>query len=367
MASELPILQACLRRVLLRWRLMLILRGLSVLAITGAILIILCLSAVHYLDPGSSVNFLLVAAALGGLVYLAYRHLFVPLRRTPSDLQVARYIEERHPDLNDALVSAVEYGDVRLRGPQKALLDQLLSRVSEFAEQIDFKRVVDRKRNYRLQAAAAAAALVLTALIVQDPGWFGSSVLRLVSWTGTGPASPGGIRVEPGDTRVRRGDSQAVTAILGRGLSMDPRLFVRFTRDEDWSVLDLHAADEEGTFTSSIHGIDEDGRYYVAVTGNRSKEFYITVFDPPFVERIDARYDFPAYTGLVPKLEEDRGDITAPVDTRIVLRITASKAISSAELRFSDGRSDDLAAAGKELEGTFVVREDLSYTIHLED
>lgn len=367
MESEKPTLHTFLRRVLHRWRLMLILRGASVLAIAGVVLLILCVTAVQVFDPGRAVGMLLVSAALAALGYLAFRYLAAPLRRTPTDLQVARYIEERHPELNDAFVSAVEYGDARLKSSQQALLDQLMEHVAEYTEQIDFKKVVDRRRHLRLHAAAAAAALLLFTLVILDPGFFGRSALRLVTWDFPVPAVPGGIAVEPGDTRVRRGESQIVTARLGSGLSLDPTLYFRFGQDEDWSTLDLHAADGERTFAASIHGISEDARYYVAVSETRSPEYRITAFDPPYVERIDVRYDFPAYTGLAAKIEEDRGDITAPVATRVSLAVTASKAVESAELRFSNGRSLALETAGGNLEGSFEVREDLSYTVHLVD
>ncbi len=367
MTSERSILQTCLRSVLRRWRLMLVFRGVSVLAIAGVMLFICGVAALHLFDPGVFARILFLAGATGALGWLAYRFLLVPLRRTPTDLQVARYIEERHPALNDAFVSAVEYGHGHLRRPQKVLMDQLLAHVADYTEQIDFKKIVDRKRYFTLQAAAAGAALVLAGLVFLEPGFFGRSALRLVSWTHAEPAAPGGIRVEPGDTRVRRGESLDVTAVLGSGLTPDPNLFVRFGNDENWSTLDLYETDGERTFSNRINGISEDARYYVAVTGTRSREYHIAAIDPPYVERIDARYVFPAYTELVAKVEEDRGDITAPVDTRVALRITASKAVRSAELRFSNGRVLELAVAGTDLEGSFVVREDLSYSIHLVD
>ena len=367
MTSERSILKTCLRSVLRRWRLMLVFRGVSVLAIAGVMLFICGVAALHLLDPGVFARILFLAGAAGALGWLAYRFLLVPLRRTPTDLQVARYIEERHPALNDAFVSAVEYGHGQLRRPQKVLMDQLLAHVADYTEQIDFKKIVDRKRYFTLQAAAAGATLVLAGLVFLEPGFFGRSALRLVSWTHAEPAAPGGIRLEPGDTRVRRGESLDVTAVLGSGLPPDPNLFVRFGNDENWSTLDLYETDGERTFSNRIHGISEDARYYVAVTGTRSKEFHIAAIDPPYVERIDARYVFPAYTELAAKVEEDRGDITAPVDTRVTLRITASKAVRSAELRFSNGRALELAVAGTDLEGSFVVREDLSYSIHLVD
>lgn len=367
MSTERSILQDALRSVLRRWRIMLVVRGVSAMAIAAVMLFLIGVTAVHFFDPGGLARILFLTAATGIIGWLVFRYLLAPLRQTPSDLQIARYIEERHPALNDALVSAVEYGDAELRRPQKDLMDQVLEYVAGYAELIEYKKVVDRRRHARIQAAAAGAVLVLAVLILLEPGYFGRTALRLVSWTQLEPALPGGIRVEPGDTRVRRGDSLAVTAILGSGLAPDPSLFVRFGQDEEWSTQELYATDGERTFAAEIHGIVENARYYVAVAETRSGEFLISAVDPPYIERIDARYDFPDYMELVSKTEEDRGDITAPVGTRVALRVTANKPVVSGELRFSDGRSVDLEVAGEDLEGSLVVREDLSYSIHVVD
>src|SRR5262245_7774359 len=43
-------------------------------------------------------------------VYVGARFLWRPLRRRISDVQVAQYIEERYPHLEDRLVTAVEFG-----------------------------------------------------------------------------------------------------------------------------------------------------------------------------------------------------------------------------------------------------------------
>lgn len=367
MSTERSMLQDALRSVLRRWRAMLVIRGVSVIAIAAVTLFLCGVSAVHFFDPGIPVRILFLTAAAGILGWLAFRFLLTPLHHSPSDLQVARYIEERHPALNDALVSAVEYGDSQLRGPQRDLMDQVLEYVAGYTEQIEYKKIVDRGRHARLQAGAAGTVLVLAGLIFLEPGYFGRSALRLVPWTQMEPALPGGIRVEPGDTRVRRGDNLTVTAILGSGLGPEPNLFVRFGQDVEWSKLDLYVTDSERTFSGDIHRIGENAQYYVAVAETRSGEFRISAIDPPFVERIDARYVFPDYMELVSKTEEDRGDITAPVGTRVALRITASKAVVSGAMRFSDGRSVELEVSGKDLEGAFVVREDLSYTIHVVD
>ena len=47
------------------------------------------------------------------VLFVAWQFLWVPLRRRISDVQIAQYVEERYPRLEDRLVTAVEFGDGR--------------------------------------------------------------------------------------------------------------------------------------------------------------------------------------------------------------------------------------------------------------
>src|SRR5262249_50076446 len=58
--------------------------------------------------PGA-VRALVLVATLGGAGYVAFLYLLRPLAAPADDLALALRIEERYPELNDALASAVQF------------------------------------------------------------------------------------------------------------------------------------------------------------------------------------------------------------------------------------------------------------------
>ena len=91
-----------------RWKAFLWLRGLAwVLGVTVVSLLIGLALANSTSISGWTVTglrFVLLAAVIATII----KALVLPLRRTPTDTQLARFIEEKNPGLNDSLVSAVD-------------------------------------------------------------------------------------------------------------------------------------------------------------------------------------------------------------------------------------------------------------------
>ncbi len=82
---------------------------------------------------------LLTLALLGAGGYLAVR-LLMPLRRSPSDQQIARYVEEQCPELDDLLVTAAQ----KLDAPQRGMLDGLmLGSAARRVSVIERERIID--------------------------------------------------------------------------------------------------------------------------------------------------------------------------------------------------------------------------------
>src|SRR5207247_8668369 len=81
----------------------------------------------------------------GGVVgFVAVRFLYLTLRRRVSDVQVAQYVEERYPKLEDRLVTAMEFG----RGDRisAGMLDLLIKDALDKTNRLDFSVFVNRKR-----------------------------------------------------------------------------------------------------------------------------------------------------------------------------------------------------------------------------
>src|SRR4051812_49442734 len=103
-------------RVRRRWRTLQALQAM-VRAALAASVVIGVLTVVTRWTPAAPVALTMIAllAALlliGGIAWSA-----LPLRAVPDDRQVARFIEEREPSLDDRLVSAVDVGGHPKRTP----------------------------------------------------------------------------------------------------------------------------------------------------------------------------------------------------------------------------------------------------------
>src|SRR5262249_18148090 len=137
-----------------------------------------------------------------------------PLRRAPQDANVARFIEERAPSLDDRLVSAVDVVQAKSadgKSTMPALADAMLADAAHRSSSIDVDTIVSSRSLRRAAAQAAAAAIVL----------------GLVLFTARGPARQAAdaasltlfparttLDVKPGNTRVKAGTPLAIEARL---------------------------------------------------------------------------------------------------------------------------------------------------------
>ena len=91
-----------------KWKTFLWVRGLAwVLGVLVASLVVGLLIADSKSVPYWAVSAMRFGLA-GALIFTVIRALVMPLRRPPTDLQLARFVEEKNPGLDERLVSAVE-------------------------------------------------------------------------------------------------------------------------------------------------------------------------------------------------------------------------------------------------------------------
>ncbi|MBT7369650.1 MAG: hypothetical protein HN816_03325, partial [Gammaproteobacteria bacterium] len=361
-------LRGHLDRVLRQWRLTIVLQGLAVIAATGVVLIGLSMLLDFLIGLDTPARMALLLVSLMGIILATIMGLIRPLRGIPDDLQIARYIEEQHPELNDGFVSAVEFEGQEMDGTARVFLDRLVGQVTDQSRQIDFSKVIDRRRLYQAEGMAVIAIVLLALFAIQDVELFGRSATRITApWTRPGTLLSTELSVNPGDARIPRGSSQVVDVKLLGKLVPSVRLMSRLEGQDEWYPVEMFETETSGAFTYELSGIAEHTEYYVDASPATSGTFAITVYDPPRVEQIDVTYRYPAYTGLSRKTEEDKGDITAPVGTTVSLAISANKEIESGHLAFSNDKSTNLKVDGMQMTGGFKVTEDLSYTVQLVD
>ena len=125
-------------------------RGVARAASLALLALALLLAADLLLTPSDLVMVVLAACAAGASAGVAARILW-PLRRRPSDRQVARYIEERCPELQDRLASAIDS-----RSAPSPFRGRVLDEAATRSRSVDLHRLVGARTLRRAVAGGSA-------------------------------------------------------------------------------------------------------------------------------------------------------------------------------------------------------------------
>ena len=300
------------------------------------------------------------AAALLAVAALALRT-FWPLRRPPTDRQLARYVEERCPELEDRLASAAGL-PAGVPAPFRALV---LRDAALAVRRIALGRTVPGRRLRRALLAAGVAAAVAGTIVV-----LGGPALERIARSAWLHAVPFGasFEVEPGDARVVAGDSLAIRARLrgtpGEPIRTLPAVTLRRPGAGPEVLAMRRAPDGYRLEVPAVHG---SFTYRVSAGAVASPDFEVTALETPGIERIDVEYRYPAHLGL-PVRVGGGGDVQAPEGTSVTVTVVADKRLRSGELRMGSGAALDLEPRGdRRWAASFDVLRDDSYRVRIVD
>lgn len=352
-----------LARVRARWRWLIALKAAvwAALGASGVLLAGLVLSVWTGRSPlGLAITgvFALVAAAV-----VATRALW-PARYVPTDAQVARFIEEQDPSLDDRLVSAVDVASGAARqAPPSALAAVMLADAGRRASQVDPAAVVKREWLRRAGAQAAIAGLVLVSV-----AYVGRGTARRAMDAVSLAAFPASVRLDvtPGHARVQAGSALTIEARLAGSTSPASAQLQR-ADGEEWLATEMPVG-EVGAFRINLDALAESFSYRVVVGNVTSPVFDVAVVRPPRVTRIDVEYEYPSALGLPVRTEEDGGDIYAPAGTKVTLHVHTDREAATGQMALGDGSAVPLSpAAGATLQVALTIQRDDSYRLRIAD
>ena len=307
---------------------------------------------------------LLVAVALAASVasaVLAWRQQGPPPTRT----RLARLAEDRLFGLDDRLATAVDVLERQSAGVEEPLTQLLLDDTARRVTQDDVELVVSSAtlRSAVYRAAAAVAVLVAIAVVAREPVGRAGRAVRLWAF----PARLA-LEVTPGDARVRPGavfTVRATTSETARGLV--PEITVRM---HDATRTARMKAQPDGAFGFGFESVPRSFAYHVQVAGHASREFQVTLLEPPRIGRIDLSYSYPSFANMAPRTETDGGDIYAPQGSRVTVRVTpktTTAPIGTAAIVLRNGEEIPLTAEGAQFVGALTVADDTAYRVRLRD
>ena len=368
MTAERQRLQATLRRVRRRFRSIASIRGLAWWLGLSLLVVAAAVTGVDYWNY-SQTSLLLARWTSLLIIGLSLAWLVVrPLARRISDIRIARTIEERYPQLQDRLVTATELtSPAGRRSRPHPFLPLLLRDAARQVRMVRPREIFNRREP--LQSVLVSAGLVLLFVLLQllGPHHFRYATLKLYAdgwWPRAAPLYR--IEVSPGDTRIRKGSDQTVTAKLEGFEAEQVQLFFHYARSGNWKSRLMTAQAGANRYGFSFVDVAEPIGYYVQAGNIRSAAYELSVMETARVRQIDLTYRFPAYTGLPRRTEQNGGDIEALRGTRVEVKAHLNQEANSARILLGDGTTIPMRKEeGPAVTGEIKVSGDSTYRIQL--
>ena len=336
------------------------------IVLTGILAIFIGEAFVDWLMPlPSAVRIALLVIGVGVIGYLLYKYLVQPIRASLTLRDIALNVERNHPNLEDRLVSAIEFGNRESADPIEAhMLQRLLDDTTERVKEIDFKATIDHSRTRKHVGIAALVVVGCFVLSMLFPTEIHTSLLRvLVPWEKTDPILTTKLVVEPGNARILRGKSLPIhVTVTGKSTEKVVLTYANVgeqgipaseTKETGQQINMLQNPDDKRGFAYEIFNIDADMEYYIVANEATSERYTVEVFEIPKVTEISVAYTYPDYTGLKPVVQTGTGNIQAVIGTQAEIKLTTNKAIQTATFtRRTDTKEGFLASAAEKLNMT---------------
>jgi hypothetical protein len=367
MNNQHRLLKEEINQVYRRWRQVVIFKGASkaLIVTVAALLLVFLVDTVFQLGPTFLIS-LLVLVAIVSLATL-YLALIRPLMRAPSQNQIARYIEEKNPNLEDRLISALELGGTTDPTVSAQILSKLLEDTRFHIEPLNLPKFVPAKAATAWGSFALATSVFLAAFVLSNLDFFTLKSNRIFTpWKIPTLKALPSLQVTPGDARIPTGSPLEIKASIN-GFEAEQATLYFTSNDTAWTTLEM---DQERTdsFLYNFFNVELASRYYVKIEDELSDIYQVSVYDAPKIKRVELTYTFPKYTGLKTKRERDGGDIWAPEGTTVRIRAFVDKPLKEGKVVL--GGTRELRTSIKAdtiLTASLKVTNDTFYKIHITD
>jgi hypothetical protein len=273
----------------------------------------------------------------------------------PDYREIARRIEQQHPELHALLVTAIEQQPDAETGQFNFLQQRVIDEAISESRKHPWLDAVSTRSIVGIEAAQVGAlAACFIALIALDQ--VGVRTTRVARHGHGGPTE---VSVTPGDASVERGMPLVVMAKFSGAVPSEAMLVIsgssrrqeaQPSREKDQSLL-TSAATMEGNdrryplsrnladpvFGGSIPEVGSNLTYHIEYGKERTRDFKLTVFDYPALQKADARVKFPDYTQQPEKSIEDTRRISAVEGSTLDYTLALNKPVARAQLRSKDG------------------------------
>ncbi len=292
----------------------------------------------------------------------------------PDYRAVARNIERQHPDMQALLLTAIEQEPKGLGGQLGYLQERVIGEALRHATKYDWLRSVSSKKLLLAELASIAALsfifLALLQLLPSVPSLFTIDRGVLVG-------RDYNITVSPGDTTVELGTAVVILARFDGRVPPEAKLWVG-PSEQGKQQIALTKNLDDPVFGGLIPEVNNNLLYHIEYAGRRTRDYRISAYEHPALQRADAKIVYPSYTKLPEKVIKNTRQISAIEGSQITLTFILNKPVTTAQLvpqgRLAKDKSvldlsadDESANGGNTYTTSITVTRSQRYELHLAD
>ncbi len=346
-------------------------------AILLLILIGLLESELYFASPVRKLIFYISAfiLTLSFCVYVLPSILkLVHLLKSRSDIELAKLVWGKHPEIADKLVDALQIYEQKSRSSNlysEELIDSAFAQLANEVLKVEWDKIDKSDSNKKFMSSLLILGGFILSLIFLPE--FGSSFIRILNYDKKflKPADYI-IKVSPGDTTIAKGANIKIKiqAIPQRPNLPTPNEIDLYLAQEGVKSFEIKKIKTEkkpsGEFEHEIYNIRAPLEYFVKVKDLKTEKFKIDVIDKPVVKLLRVQLIYPSYTSFDPiYLEDNTGDITAIAGTIAKFEILSNKSLDSAKIVLNNGFVSNLNISETMAKGSIKLMQSGTYHIEL--
>jgi hypothetical protein len=314
--------------------------GLAWLLISLVALVFVTLGFDYLLRADRPLRAVVMVVAVGGVAFVVWRQLIVPMRVPMDAAALTLLVERRWGQLGDRLISALQFTDrpdVIEAGMSEAMILRVADEANALAKPLNFKELVERRSLRRLAAIAVCTAALLAGFTVWQTDvmklWFQRNVaFAEVDWP-----QETYLEVLGEPFHVLRGSDLRVEIVVKEGVAPPyVTLHARYPSIGSTEERVEPAGNGQHSYVKLFPAVSEEFEFYV--TGgddyrDKRNKHSVHLIDPPKLEKVNFKVRYPNYTGRAPEfVDGGRAIIAVLVGGKVEVYGKANKDLRSAAI-----------------------------------
>ncbi len=287
----------------------------------------------------------------------------------PDYRAVARNIEQQHPDMQALLLAAIEQEPEGLGGQLGYLQERVIGEALRHATKHDWLRSVSSKSLLLAHfGGIAALSIIIMALLQLLPSF--PSLFTIDRGVLTGRDY--NITISPGDTTVELGTAVVILARFEGRVPPEAKLWIG-PSEKDKQQITLTKNLDDPVFGGLIPEVNNNLLYHIEYAGRRTRDYRISAYEHPALQRADAKIVYPSYTKLPEKVIKNTRQISVIEGSEVALTFTLNKPVTTAQLIAKDKSTLDLSVDDESANGgniyttSITATQSQRYELHLAD